>query len=411
MTEPQPLTDIPDSTETAVFERVVCGVDVGRAGQIAARQAAQVVVAGGSLLLVTVTVGEPVTVVSPAGLGYAVARTKIDAATRQRDCDALTLAREDALPCFAGTRMLRVEGEALASLLETIERERATLAVVGSHEHERLPGVVLGSVGTHLLHKASCSVLVARRGWRDGKPRRVIAGIDGSARATAALHAARHLADRFGSPLEQLTDHTPRRGARGSRRPRGPDRRRVTRTARATGARLGLRTRRTQGAVLGARGAAVSLGGPLNERLQGVSVSGFDPVARRRLARADSREESLEIATPPEFRGGLEGNWSPEDLLVASTASCFALTLAAVAEKRQVPLLDVSIGATGHMGRRRDGRLGFTVIEVNAVVETLSGSEEALAAAAKTAEEHCLISQALDVPVHVALEVAAVAAA
>lgn len=209
MTEPQPLTDIPDSTETAVFERVVCGVDVGRAGQIAARQAAQVVAADGSLLLVTVTVGEPVTVVSPAGLGYAVARTKIDAATRQRDCDALTLAREDALPCFAGTRMLRVEGEALASLLETIERERATLAVVGSHEHERLPGVVLGSVGTHLLHKAPCSVLVARRGWRDGKPRRVIAGIDGSARATAALHAARHLADRFGSPLEQLTDPHP----------------------------------------------------------------------------------------------------------------------------------------------------------------------------------------------------------
>jgi nucleotide-binding universal stress UspA family protein len=60
-----------------------------------------------------------------------------------------------------------------------------------------------------VLHKAPCSVLVARRGWRDGKPRRVIAGIDGSARATAALHAARHLADRFGSPLEQLTDPHP----------------------------------------------------------------------------------------------------------------------------------------------------------------------------------------------------------
>jgi organic hydroperoxide reductase OsmC/OhrA len=131
-----------------------------------------------------------------------------------------------------------------------------------------------------------------------------------------------------------------------------------------------------------------------------------------RLARADSEEkESLEIATPPEFRGGLEGYWSPEGLLVASTSSCFALTLAAVAERRQVPLLDVSIGATGHMGRRQEGRLGFTVIEINAVVETLPGSEEAVAAAAKAAEEHCLIAQALDVPVHVALEVTAVAVA
>lgn len=131
-----------------------------------------------------------------------------------------------------------------------------------------------------------------------------------------------------------------------------------------------------------------------------------------RLARADAEgHESLEIATPPEFRGGLEGHWSPEDLLVASTASCFALTLAAVSEKRQTPLLDISIGATGHMGRRQDGRLGFTVIELHAVIETLSGSEQAVAAAAKAAEEHCLISQALDVPVHVVLEVTAVAVA
>jgi nucleotide-binding universal stress UspA family protein len=204
--EPHP-TSLPP--RTTVFDRVVCGVDLGRAGRTAARRAAQVAAPGGSLLLVTATAGEPVTVVSPAGLGYALARTKIDAATRQRDCDALTLAREDALRYFAGTRMLRVEGDALASLLETIERERATLAVVGSHEHERFPGVVLGSVATHVLHKAPCSVLVARRGWRDGKPHRVIAGIDGSLRATAAFDAGRELANRLGSPLEQLTDPHP----------------------------------------------------------------------------------------------------------------------------------------------------------------------------------------------------------
>jgi organic hydroperoxide reductase OsmC/OhrA len=131
-----------------------------------------------------------------------------------------------------------------------------------------------------------------------------------------------------------------------------------------------------------------------------------------RLARADSRKkESLEVATPPEFRGGLEGHWSPEDLLVAATASCFVLTLVAVAERRQAPLLDVSIGATGHMGRRQDGRLGFTVIEIHATVETLPGSEEAVAAAASDAERHSLVSQALEVPVHVALDVTAVAAA
>lgn len=121
-----------------------------------------------------------------------------------------------------------------------------------------------------------------------------------------------------------------------------------------------------------------------------------------RLARADSREkESLELATPPEFRGGVGGYWSPEDLLVASAASCFVLTLAAVAERREAPLIDATVTATGHMSRRDDGRFGFTVIEIDAELETVPGGEEAVRAAVKAAEQRCLISQALDVPVHV----------
>jgi organic hydroperoxide reductase OsmC/OhrA len=125
-----------------------------------------------------------------------------------------------------------------------------------------------------------------------------------------------------------------------------------------------------------------------------------------RLARADARDkDSLELATPPEFRGGLAGYWSPEDLLVASAASCFALTLAAVAERREAPLLDATITATGHMTRRDDGRFGFIVIEIDALLETIPGAERAVSSAAAIAEERCLISQALDVPVHVAVQV------
>jgi organic hydroperoxide reductase OsmC/OhrA len=40
---------------------------------------------------------------------------------------------------------------------------------------------------------------------------------------------------------------------------------------------------------------------------------------------------ALEVVTPPEFRGGVPGKWSSEDLLVAATASCFALTFTAIA--------------------------------------------------------------------------------
>ena len=131
-----------------------------------------------------------------------------------------------------------------------------------------------------------------------------------------------------------------------------------------------------------------------------------------RLVRADARDkESLEVATPAEFREGLAGYWTPEDMFVVAAASCYALTLAAVAERRHAPLLDASISATGHMSRRDDGRFGFTVIEIDAELETVAGAEDSVRRAAAAAEEHCLITRALDVPVHVAVNVKTVPAA
>ena len=45
------------------------------------------------------------------------------------------------------------------------------------------------------------------------------------------------------------------------------------------------------------------------------------------------------------------------------------------------------------------------MIEIDALLETIPGAEQAVSRAAAAAEERCLISQALDVPVHVAVQV------
>jgi organic hydroperoxide reductase OsmC/OhrA len=125
-----------------------------------------------------------------------------------------------------------------------------------------------------------------------------------------------------------------------------------------------------------------------------------------RVAYAHARgKDSLALATPPEFRSGLDGYWTAEDLLVTSAASCFALTLAAVAERHDAPLLDATVTATGHMSRRDDGRFGFTVIEIDATLETVPGGEDAVRSAAVEAERACLVSHALDVPVHIAVTI------
>jgi len=121
-----------------------------------------------------------------------------------------------------------------------------------------------------------------------------------------------------------------------------------------------------------------------------------------RLTRVSSPDKpKLEVATPPEFRGGLPGVWSPEHLLVASAASCYSVTLAAIAERRDIPLYALNVSGTGHVTGRDDGRFGFVAIELTAALRTDSGLLEAAEAAAHEAERACLISMALDIPVHV----------
>jgi organic hydroperoxide reductase OsmC/OhrA len=113
----------------------------------------------------------------------------------------------------------------------------------------------------------------------------------------------------------------------------------------------------------------------------------------------------LAVATPPEFKNGVAGVWSPEDLLVASVASCFTVTLVAVAERRELPLHALHVSGTGHLTARDDGRFGFVAIELTAVVKTDEQTVEAMERAAKHSERACLVTMALDVPVHVDVSV------
>jgi organic hydroperoxide reductase OsmC/OhrA len=118
---------------------------------------------------------------------------------------------------------------------------------------------------------------------------------------------------------------------------------------------------------------------------------------------------ALSVATPPEFRGGIHGMWSPEHLLVSAVSSCYALTLAGVADRRQIPLHDVAIRGVGHITRRADARFGFVVVELAVEITTEEGFEDNARRAARAAESGCLIAQALRIPVEIELEVRAAA--
>jgi nucleotide-binding universal stress UspA family protein len=170
-----------DAGAVTAAERVVCGVDGSPEAIEAARQASLLLPGDGRLLLVAaVRNGSS----EGADADVAAARTAI----------------HDAIPIVVAVR----EGEAG----EVLEREArhidADTIAIGDHGRGRAAGVLLGSVATHVIHHASCSVLVARASHESVFPRTVVVGVDGSVASRRALGVGRVLAARAGVPLRVL---------------------------------------------------------------------------------------------------------------------------------------------------------------------------------------------------------------
>jgi organic hydroperoxide reductase OsmC/OhrA len=126
---------------------------------------------------------------------------------------------------------------------------------------------------------------------------------------------------------------------------------------------------------------------------------------KRRIRLTSAGKSPLETATPPEFRGGTPGMWTPEDLLVAAVASCYGLTLDALAERREIAFRDVRVEAVGHVTRRAEGRIGFVAIELRVDLAVDAGAEHKAEHLARDAHQICLVTHALDIPVELELDV------
>jgi organic hydroperoxide reductase OsmC/OhrA len=102
--------------------------------------------------------------------------------------------------------------------------------------------------------------------------------------------------------------------------------------------------------------------------------------------------------------------WSPEDLFGAAAASCLAVTIAALAEQEQVPLLNLDVRAEAVVGRRPDGRFGFIAIEQTVTIEVDAVHEDHARAVVAKAEGTCLVAVSVDLPVTTTVDVRAAGA-
>ena len=130
----------------------------------------------------------------------------------------------------------------------------------------------------------------------------------------------------------------------------------------------------------------------------------------RRVVARVAGKPSLEVSPPPVFRGTEPTLWSPEDLLVAATASCLAVTFTGLAQRAELDYSRLEVDGDGVVGTRDDGRFGFTRLLLRVHVETAATDVERARELVRKAEESCLVSASLDLPVETRIEVAARAA-
>ena len=125
----------------------------------------------------------------------------------------------------------------------------------------------------------------------------------------------------------------------------------------------------------------------------------------RRVAAEVEGKPAIEISPPPVFRGTDPPVWSPEDFLVAAAASCLAVTFTGLAARAGLGYTSLKVDGDGIAGQRLDGRFGFTRLLLRFEVE-IDASEEAEARAlAQEAEQNCLVSASLDLPVETTIVV------
>ena len=182
-----------------IFNRVLVGIDGSEESREAARQAATL--ADGPLTLLSVyDIASPLV----GGTGFGVPSYYDEGAQRDSAEHALGLVQEDVRTATPTGKI--VKGVPWDALIDEAERGGDTLIAVGSSGVGRMAGIVMGSVATEVIHKAPCSVLVARK-RSDAFPHKIVVGLDGSSESLAAYAVARQLAQRFETELVPVLAH------------------------------------------------------------------------------------------------------------------------------------------------------------------------------------------------------------
>ncbi|EDM44996.1 OsmC-like protein [unidentified eubacterium SCB49] len=109
-----------------------------------------------------------------------------------------------------------------------------------------------------------------------------------------------------------------------------------------------------------------------------------------------NQSNCLEVATPPEFPGGMPNIWSPEHLFTAAVSSCLMTTFLAIAEYSKLEYVSFKCESKGIL-EKVDGK--FVISEVllfPEVVITDASKRERTERILEKSEKACLISNSIN---------------
>jgi len=87
---------------------------------------------------------------------------------------------------------------------------------------------------------------------------------------------------------------------------------------------------------------------------------------RTGIAQSSSGPNAIHFASPPAF-GGLEGRWTPEDLLLGAIASCYTTTFRTLADYSKFEYTDLQVEAEGVI---RKAETGYSLGENGGALES-----------------------------------------
>ena len=127
-------------------------------------------------------------------------------------------------------------------------------------------------------------------------------------------------------------------------------------------------------------------------------VSAWWTSGRTGLAKCESSPNTIHFSEAAEL-GGLQGRWTPEQLLLCALAGCFTTTFHDVARSAKFDFTDLEVEIEGSVRRSRTAGCNFNEILIRPrLTVSFDEQRETGLALLRRAKSICMISRAITVP-------------